>query len=70
LDSFGALGWLDCFVSRFGRTFYKVESSATGRTITLQKSSARTGQIAEKYELNGEAVVPFWAGKTIDWEII
>ncbi|KAJ4472218.1 Dihydroorotase [Lentinula aciculospora] len=61
LESFGALDRLEGFVSTFGRDFYKLP--ANGSKVMLQRASE------EGYTLKDESVVPFWAGKQINWTI-
>ncbi|KAK0499835.1 Dihydroorotase [Armillaria luteobubalina] len=66
LDSFGALDKLDSFASLFGRNFYGLPVDGLP-TVTIKKT---TRKVVENYALNGEAVVPFWSGKEINWEIV
>ncbi|KAF4619910.1 hypothetical protein D9613_005534 [Agrocybe pediades] len=70
LESFGALDKLEGFVSKNGRAFYKkpLDSQHQGRIVTLRKT--QVGKLVdEKYVLGSESLVPFWAGKEINWEI-
>jgi dihydroorotase len=67
LESFGALDNLDSFVSKNGRSFYKCPS-ATDRIVKLRKVQ-NGALIEEKYESGSQSLVPFWAGKRINWEI-
>ncbi|KAK1222955.1 dihydroorotase [Marasmius sp. AFHP31] len=72
LESYGALDKLEDFVSTFGRKFYKrelaVETSA--KKVTL-KRVPEGFKIQESYGIaSGENVVPFWAGKDINWKIV
>lgn len=70
LDSFGALDKLDGFVSGFGRAFYKREAGADSHSkVILQRTAGKTW-IDDRYALNNDVVVPFWAGKEIGWEIV
>jgi dihydroorotase len=66
LEEFGALDRLEGFVSTFGRAFYKVEGREGN--VTLRKVEGR--KVEERWELEGESVVPFWAGKKLGWEIV
>lgn len=66
LDSFGALDKLDGFASLFGRNFYGLPVDGLP-TVTIKRT---TRKVVENYALNGEAVVPFWSGKEIDWELV
>jgi dihydroorotase len=68
LDSFGALDQLPGFVSDFGRAFYR-RPAKEGKTITLRKIGG--GNIVdEKYVQGGDELIPFWAGRRLDWEIV
>ena len=67
LESFGALDNLDSFVSKNGRAFYRCPV-ATDRTVKLRKV-VNGMSIDKNYELGDHSVVPFWAGKRINWEI-
>lgn len=71
LESFGALDRLKGFVSEHGRTFYRqpVEQQLNGRVMTLRKTPTKR-LVDEKYVLENESLVPFWAGKEIGWEIV
>jgi dihydroorotase len=60
---------LEAFVSTNGRAFYKRPVGMTGRTLTLQKVEYG-GLVEEKYELEDGSLIPFWAGKKIDWDIL
>ncbi|KAF8897271.1 dihydroorotase [Infundibulicybe gibba] len=72
LESFGALDRLAGFVSTFGRAFYKQEVPPEVQLTTyLQSTEEANGlTIEESYASGDENVIPFWAGKTIKWEII
>ncbi|KAK0243011.1 Dihydroorotase [Armillaria nabsnona] len=65
LDSFGALDKLDGFTSLFGRNFYGLPVDGLP-TVTIKRT---TRKVVENYTLDGEAVVPFWSGKELGWEI-
>ena len=72
LESYGALDRLEDFVSTFGRRFYKREltGEAASKSVTL-KQVPEGFRIEEKYGItSGENVVPFWAGKDINWKIV
>ncbi|EIM88476.1 Dihydroorotase [Stereum hirsutum FP-91666 SS1] len=71
LESFGALDNLENFTSTYGRRFYRREISGAGAAaakVTLRKVGGRV--VDERWTLEGESVVPFWAGKELGWEII
>jgi len=71
LESFGALDKLDGFVSDFGRAFYKREAGANIHSkVVLQRTSAGEASIDNRYVLNNDVVVPFWAGREIGWKIV
>lgn len=71
LESFGALDRLSGFASEFGRRFYgfgpgggdKEEYSAP---VKLARVSST---INEELLLGDQSVVPFWAGRTLNWSI-
>lgn len=67
LESFGALDNLESFVSKNGRSFYK-RPAATDRIVKLRKVVNGTS-IDRIYESGDHSVVPFWAGKLINWDI-
>ncbi|KAJ7368029.1 hypothetical protein DFH08DRAFT_830121 [Mycena albidolilacea] len=69
LESFDALDKLEGFVSTFGRCFYRRELSAENTSnVVLRKID---GHVVEgKYGADEESVVPFWAGKEINWKIV
>ncbi|KAG6911739.1 hypothetical protein DXG01_007989 [Tephrocybe rancida] len=70
LESFGALGKLEGFVSNFGRAFYKQTLSTDGPSqVVLRRPSSGGFLVADKYDLAEDSVVPFWAGKNLRWEI-
>ena len=68
LESFGALEKLQGYVSDHGRAFYGIPAKSD-KVITLRRSKMdkpvpgllRKGDIA---------VVPFWAGKPLSWELV
>ncbi|KAI0081822.1 Dihydroorotase [Panus rudis PR-1116 ss-1] len=66
LESFDALDKLENFASGFGRAFYRKEAS--GRKVTLRKTTGKV--VEEAWVLGSEKVVPFWAGKELQWEIV
>ena len=66
LEEFGALDRLEGFVSTFRRASNKVEGREGN--VTLRKVEGR--KVDERWELGGESVVPFWAGKKLGWEIV
>ncbi|KZT12754.1 dihydroorotase [Laetiporus sulphureus 93-53] len=68
LDSFGALDRLEGFVSTNGRAFYGVPARADKDRITLKRVQGRL--VPESWEEGGQSVVPFWAGKELNWEIV
>jgi len=72
LESFGALDRLDGFVSTFGRKFYGREISSKGRKVVVLRKVGpeNVRKIEERFSVGQESVVPFWAGKKIDWEIV
>lgn len=70
LDSFGALDKLEGFVSGFGRAFYKREAGADSHSKVMLQRTVGKASIDDRYVLNDDVVVPFWAGKEIGWEIV
>ncbi|CAO1613072.1 unnamed protein product [Sympodiomycopsis kandeliae] len=80
LESFGALHQLENYVSNHGRRFYQVPVKEETPKLKLVRSTSEKAQVpllcihpdhvsksdAEKDKLQ---VVPFWAGKTLGWEI-
>ncbi|KAE9406049.1 Dihydroorotase [Gymnopus androsaceus JB14] len=58
LESFGALDKLEGFVSTFGREFYEETRGASGAAFSIPE---------EGYTSKNETVIPFWAGKQINW---
>ncbi|KAA1466286.1 Dihydroorotase [Dentipellis sp. KUC8613] len=68
LESFGALHRLEGFVSEFGRNFYGFPTTTTtSENIVLRKVDK---VIARDWSKGDASVTPFWAGKTLNWEII
>ncbi|KAG8834877.1 hypothetical protein FRC17_006622 [Serendipita sp. 399] len=63
LDSFGALDNLVAFISTNGRRFYKVEDEQPS-IIRIRKIPYT---IYPSLSLKDETVIPFWAGKQIEW---
>ena len=71
LESFGALDRLSGFVSEFGRRFYGLElgdgdKEAYSAPVKLVRVASTVNQ---ELSLGDQAVVPFWAGKTLNWNI-
>ncbi|KAG6903350.1 hypothetical protein C0995_013103 [Termitomyces sp. Mi166 len=72
LESFDALDRLEDFVSNFGRAFYQRTVSPERQSkVTLRRPSSGGFIVVDnKYELAEESVVPFWAGKQLQWEVL
>ena len=68
LESFGALDKLEGFVSAHGRAFYGRPVVGADKPVTLRRAANRVVGI-EGYGTGATHVVPFWAGKSIGWEI-
>jgi len=68
LESFGALGRLQNFVSVSGRAFY--QRPMTGGKVVKLRKVPEGRVIDEVYQLNNHNLAPFWAGKQIGWEIV
>ncbi|EJU06537.1 dihydroorotase [Dacryopinax primogenitus] len=66
LESFGALHRLEAFVSTNGRKYYEYEVPQGTAPVKLERAPL---QIEEEWKLDGDAVVPFWAGKQLNWSI-
>ncbi|GJE84034.1 dihydroorotase [Phanerochaete sordida] len=66
LESFGALDKLEGFVSTHGRAFYK-KPAREGEQIVLRRTKSK---IQEVWAQGADSVVPFWAGKELNWEIL
>ncbi|GJJ07447.1 hypothetical protein Clacol_001649 [Clathrus columnatus] len=64
LESFGALERMPDFVSTFGRRFYKKENTQV--TVVLRREQLVIPNFLNKDEQN---VVPFWAGKYLNWVV-
>lgn len=79
LGSFGALDKLEAFVSSNGRTFYQRPVPATlienesgeveerKQTVVLRRAKH---VVEDVWILGEDSVVPFWAGRGLDWEIV
>jgi len=67
LESFEALDKLEGFVSDFGRSFYNQPIKSEVKSVVLRRSPGKV--VDEQYMLGNDALVPFWAGKAIEWEI-
>lgn len=67
LESFGALDKLEGFVSTFGRNFYK--KPANGNKVVLKRLSSAMTIPTDGYTSKEANVIPFWAGKQLDWII-
>jgi dihydroorotase len=64
-DQLGALDKLEGFASFHGADFYGLARNTS--TVQLVKQS---WTVPESVTLpNGEAIVPFFAGQTVDWKI-
>jgi len=68
LDSFGAIDRLADFTSNFGRDFYQVPLNPGAPKVVLQK--VQGVRVQAEYSNGGKTVVPFWAGKDLEWQII
>ena len=71
LESFGALDRLSGFVSEFGRRFYGFELGNSDKEVysTPVKLVRVSSTVDQELSLGGQAIVPFWAGRTLDWSI-
>jgi dihydroorotase len=67
LESFDALDKLEGFVSSFGRAFYRRNVRPRAGIVTLGKTEGKV--IPQSWTEGEQSVVPFWAGRTINWEI-
>jgi len=67
LESFGAIDQLENFVSSNGRKFYGREVQKGTAPVKLQRAPF---QVEEEWQMGDEAVVPFWAGKQLNWAIV
>ena len=79
LESFGALDKLEGFASANGRAFYRIPAttslveneSGDVEERTSKVVLARTETVVDNVYAAGEqSVVPFWAGRTINWRIV
>jgi dihydroorotase len=68
LDSFGAIDRLADFTSNFGRDFYQVPASPGAPKVVLEK--VQGVRVQTEYSNGEKTVVPFWAGKDLEWQII
>ncbi|KAG1753829.1 dihydroorotase [Suillus paluster] len=68
LDSFGAIDRLADFTSNFGRAFYQIPAGGYSPKVVLQKVQGVSVQA--EYSSEGKTVVPFWASRQIDWQIV
>jgi dihydroorotase len=70
LESFGALDQLSGFVSEFGRRFYGFELDGDKGRYSAPVKLVRVGStVSQKLSLGDQSVVPFWAGRSLDWSI-
>jgi dihydroorotase len=71
LESFGALDRLSGFVSEFGRRFYGFELRDDDKEgYSAPVKLVRVGStVNEELSLGDQSVVPFWAGRTLNWSI-
>ena len=71
LESFGALDRLPGFVSEFGRRFYGFELGEGDKDgYSAPVNLVRVGStVNEELSLGDQSVVPFWAGRTLNWRI-
>lgn len=68
LESFGALHNLEGFASTFGRRFYGLEVSQDYQVVQLRKRQGL--KVQDAWQFKDQSVVPFMAGREINWEII
>lgn len=61
---------MEGFVSGNGRAFYKtpIGSQDAEKKTVLKKVDAN--KVNDSWDLGGESVVAFWAGKSLRWEIV
>lgn len=65
LELFGALDKLEAFVSTNGRAFYHKPARESDKVVLR-----RTKKVVDEIWTQGDdSVVPFWAGKELEWEI-
>jgi len=67
LESFGALDRLEGYVSGHGRKFYGVPAK-DGEVLRLRRERRRVPGLVRGE--GGVEVVPFWAGKELEWVIV
>jgi len=60
---------LEDFVSTFGRRFYQRELHVE-QTVKVVIRKIGTYVVEDRYGVGEECVVPFWAGKKINWQIV
>jgi len=65
LESFGALDKLEGFVSTHGRAFYR--QKAPDLKVVLRETPGT--KVKSEWSLHGHSVVPFMAGKELNWEL-
>ena len=66
LEGFGALERLEGYVSANGRKFYGAPAKE-GEVVRLRRGKV---QVPGLLKSDRAEVVPFWAGKELDWEIV
>ncbi|ORY35858.1 dihydroorotase [Naematelia encephala] len=66
LESFGALDKLEGFISAHGRKFYG-EPAKESDSLTLKREKTKVPGLIRGQ--GGVEVVPFWAGKELEWAI-
>ena len=65
-DDLGALDKLEGFASHYGADFYDLEHNHSSITLVQEKWA-----MPEQIELlNGEQIVPFYAGQTLNWKLL
>ncbi|MBW0503148.1 hypothetical protein O181_042863 [Austropuccinia psidii MF-1] len=65
-----SLDKLPDFASTFGRAFYRISAPSSPRTVTVARApSAKIEESFTAYDEKNE-IVPFWAGRTIGWQIL
>jgi dihydroorotase len=69
LESFGAFDKLQGFVSDNGRKFYGVPAKE-GEVVKLRRAAEGDAKVPGLIRGDGAEVVPFWAGKSLGWEIV
>jgi len=70
LESFGALDQFEGFACRFGRSFYGLAQVQDDKLMALERTPMQIPQEIKYKDDNGNdaAVVPFLAGKSLDWK--